>query len=266
MSVFNSGDFFMKSIFILPLFFCELALAQGTAAVFPMSQATTNVDEVVSFSLQNITQNPVKFSYQPACDIDGVEKTGEECLKYFQIEFSLETQHDVFNVSANESLAGKVRLKDRKIGFAIFKPIFEPIQNKKVQGKAGGISFGFSYQPGYLFVVTPVQERLQDLKTTIIETASKTPAVTFTANLQTLKSPTLVNISAKLFDKTTGKIVRFSPLAKEKILDPHRKEIVMEAALKSTDKTDNLCYQFFVENRLAKDTYRLDGCVKKESR
>ncbi len=236
------------------------AFAQGIAAVAPMSKSAGPGDSSISFLVQNLTANEIQLSYQPECDVGGLEVKGEECLKAFDVNFLPPPVEGVFTVPQSGRVEGSVSLKNTNIEFALFKPIFEPANNPSAK-KPEGVAFEFGYQPGYLFIVKPKAQELAPPRfSTIVQGSNR--RVRFSYMLDTLTMPALLNISAKIINKSDKKLIRFLSLAREKIADPKRAILELESDFTLASNKDPVCFQIFVDDRFAKKTNTAEGCER----
>ena len=236
----------------------SLALAQGVAALAPMSKTVGPGEEQIAFLVQNLTTDEIRMSYVPECDIDGKEAKGADCLSAFEVSLSPAALEGILTIPQGGRIEGRVRLKKLALGFALFKPIFEPIRDPGAK-KAKGVSFEFGYQPGYLFIVSP---KPQTLPPPTFSTAVQgtTRRVKFAYGISNFTMPALLNVSAKITRKSDKKLIRFLSLAREKIADPKRATLEMESDFALATNSEPVCFQIFVDDKFAKKTTTSEGC------
>lgn len=236
----------------------SIARAQGLATVFPMSKAVGAAGDGISFVIQNQSENDVDFTYAPECDVDGKELSGEACTPYFEATLNTDLKDGKFKLPARGKVEGRVSLKTGVSRFALFKPLFEPAPSAADKQKPG-VSFEFGYQPGYLFVLKAPSERVTAANFSSLSSQG-TQRLKWVLPVSGVTVPQLLNVSAKLSEKGSNKTLKFLPLAKEKIFDPKRGELLLEADLGKTAVAKTICYELFVNNKFAPDSYKISGC------
>ena len=226
-----SLHFFLGVLPALFLFFVATqgeVFAQGLAVVNPLSAFAKPDTKQLAFSVLSRSAEDTKFSVVHECVIDGKEAKGKECRDAFEVEFDSLQPDGTFELKAGSSVAVKLSAPPVAKSFAMYKPLISPIFQKKT-GEKKGIAFDFDYRPGMLFIVNPEKPNYADfsLETFLI---GKEKRVKVTLPIDFLKSPQVVNMSGKIMEKSTKKMLRLVPLARQKILDPLRKVLVVDGA------------------------------------
>jgi hypothetical protein len=251
---------FTSSLAIVTITFCQprsTAMAQGVAVILPMSEAVYSADETINFTMHSQTEGTSVLSIESRCEVDGKELAGAECDQFFDIQFIPPQQKNEIKIPRETPVKGQVSLKNKAIRFGLFKPIFAPITN--MDSDEAGAAFQFKYQPGYLFVPKPVEQAITkvDFKTA---KRSDTLVALFDLDLSTMTMPSVASISAKILDPKKGTTIRFARLASNKILDPSRKKIALEAEVGSGDQSDPICYELVIQWIGTRQVQKLNGC------
>lgn len=231
--------------------------AQGAAVIMPLSKHVTSADEVISFFIHNRLDTDLKLKYSPRCDVDGTEQSDEDCLKVFSVTFDIPVKSQEIVIPKGGRLRGDVHLTKKELKFALFKPLFVPVLDAPKENSA--VRFDLSYQPGYLFVVNPVKERISklDFDSYVLANARR---ARLKLDLTSLSMPQVVSVSAKLLDAKSKKTLRFVRLASDKIVDPKRKVLELESDFAGPEDKTEVCYQAFVESQTTKEIYNSSNC------
>jgi hypothetical protein len=225
------------------------------------------------FSLQNLSSTNLEIKVSDQCVVDGNKIEGEGCWSFLKIDAAWRDLKDRrLKFAPGERRQFRVSAKESVKVFALFKPLLDPVfvestnsegsLSSKGVGKQAGLEFG--YQPGYLFLKP--QEGLPtrvDVESFGIVESEGTSFARFVFKLTDLPSPTFFNVSAKINEN--GKLLRFVPLAKEKIFDPDRKTLVLEAQVgKKPEKKSKFCYELFFQNQVSLQNGKSQGCETQE--
>jgi hypothetical protein len=236
----------------------QLAKAQGGGAVLPLSAVSLAASADIPFTVYNYGDSDLDFRIDPVCDLDGTEKTGEDCFKVFSLSFDVEMKNGIIRVPKGGRANATVKLLDAgSMRFALFKPIVDPLFPQELGRNA--VAFKINYQPGYLYILKPAEEKLQSF--TFATSANKEQRrANFEFDISALTMPQEVNVSAKISDKASGKLIRFVPLVKNKIVDPRRKKLQVSSDFAPASSKGAVCAQLFVQSSSVKSSYRLDAC------
>lgn len=235
-----------------------VAQAQGGGAVLPLSLVVDAASAEIPFAIYNYGAEDLNFKIDPVCDLDGTEKTGNECYKIFSLTFDLEWKDGVIRVPKGGRANGVLKLLDAgNLRFALFKPIVDPLYAQELGKNA--VAFKINYQPGYLFILKPAFERLSKF-TFATSVGAEQRRGNFEFDISSLTMPQEINVSAKFTEKGSGKLVRFVPLVKNKIVDPRRGKLQVSADFAPSSMKGPVCAQLFVQSRSTKASYRLDAC------
>lgn len=235
----------------------SVAFGQGAAVVTPLSRTLSGSDGVIEFYIHNRLNRELPLRYQAFCEVDGIEKKAQECDATFDVNLASLAKDGLITIPTGGRIEGRVFLKNKEIRYGFFKPLFEPILESDKPGS--GVQFQFKYQPGYLFLVKPSDEKISKVTfdTYIMGTTRR---ARFKLELFGLSMPQEISVSVKIVDKATKKLLRFVPLAKEKIADPRRGTLDLEGDFAGAENKSDVCYQLFVENRTRKDFYKVTDC------
>jgi hypothetical protein len=244
-------------VFFVLLFAGSDLFAQGTAIVMPMSKYVFSKDEAVVFTIHNQLSEPLTFEVIPKCDVDGEVLEGKQCLNYFAMDFSGEFRSGKIEVPKAGSVQGKVRLNASPKRYALYKPLIAPVRNKKKLG--GGVGFEFRYQPGYLFLVAPEKAEFPMPNVTFRSSEQEKLAV-LDFDLKSLTMPSPASISAKIIDKSSGKMLRFVRLASEKIFDPARGQVKLEAGYAPPKDEHVICLDIIVQWLSTNTVQKINNC------
>lgn len=246
------------SAYICMVWQSNAAFGQGGGAVLPLSAVMTSSSDEISFTVYNYSPNDLDFQIDAACDIDGTESTGDNCYKHFKLNFDVEFSNGVVRVPKGGRANGLVSLMNSEnLKFALFKPIIDPLYPQEL-GK-NSVAFKINYQPGYLFLLKPADERLSKVLFNTTINADQRRG-NFEFDLSGLKLPQEVNVSAKFMDKNSGKLIRFVPLVKNKIVDPRRGKLQVSGDFSGAENKSPVCAQIFIQSRTSNSSYRLEAC------
>jgi hypothetical protein len=249
----------LRVIFLVTALLLETPLfGQGAVIVDPISKAVYDKSETVNWSVYNRLDQPLKVKITPHCLVDGRELKEKDCDAFFRLEDSGVASEKLIEIPANQ----KHQLLVRSIGkiekYGLYKPIFDPVLTD--QPVASGVKFVFNYQPGALFLLNPSFEKLELPKATKAK-GLKHSAIMFEFDLKHLANPQVVNISAKVFEKNSKKVVKLLRLANEKIVDPTRNPLNLEVVWGELNDQREVCYELIIQNQsFKKDIYTMSGC------
>ena len=141
-------------IFIMQVtFWAPTLFAQGSIVIVPMSKHALTQDEVISFRVHNQLNSAVMIDLTFECDVDGQSLTAEECRKYFELKIAGEVNPKKIEIPKTGNVGADVKMISAAKKYALFKPVFSPISG--AERKADGVAFDFSYQPGFVFFISP---------------------------------------------------------------------------------------------------------------
>jgi len=233
------------------------AFAQGAAVVMPMSKYVFSKDEVVDLQIHNQLDDHLLLNITPKCEVDGTILEGKECSKFFALDFAHGGNVDKIDVPKNGSIQGSVRLIGAPQRYALYKPLIAPVNNKKPLN--GGVSFEFRYQPGYLFIINADKAEFGMPRLSSRSTSEEKIAV-LDFDLKSLTMPSVASVSAKVIDKKSNKMIRFVRLASEKIFDPARGSITLEAGYAPPKDDAVICLDIIVQWLSTKSLQKINNC------
>jgi hypothetical protein len=233
------------------------AVAQGSAVIMPMSQYLMKQEKTASFNVHNQLKNPMTMDVAYECEVDGVAIKSDECTRYFNLKISNEINPKKFEIQSSGSVEAYVQMIQAAKRYALFKPVFSPI----VAGdsRSNSVAFDFSYQPGILYILNadPVSIATPKFSTRVTDTEK---IAVFDLDLQTMTMPAVASISAKIMDKDSKKMMRFVRLASDKIIDPYRKTVTLEAGYAPPKDTSNACFEVIIQWLSTKSLQKLSNC------
>ena len=231
--------------------------AQGSMVIMPMSKHVLKQQDVVSMNVHNQLQVPLLADVNLECEIDGQGLAGEDCTKYFRLKLGGEINPKKIEIPKSGSIAGDVEMILAAKRYGLLKPVFSPISSG---GKKGdGVAFEFSYQPGYLILINPDPVTLGLPKFSTRVNGDQKVAM-FELDLTTLTMPAVASISAKILDKKTKKMMRFARLASDKIFDPIRKTVTLEAGYAPAKDESETCFDLIVQWASTTTLQKLSSC------
>jgi hypothetical protein len=232
-------------------------LGQGAAVVMPMSHFVFSKDETISFQVHNQLNDSLVLGVDHKCEVDGVELDRTGCAKYFSLQFDVASDGSKIELPKEGSVKGVVSLISTPLRYALFKPLMAPPTGR--QKAAEGVSFEFKYQPGYLFIINPDKA---ELKMPVVSNrmADDQTFSKFEFDLKILSMPAVASLSAKIMDMKSKKMLRFARLASEKILDPTREKIVLEAGYNSVVDPSYVCFEFIIQWVSTRSLQKLTDC------
>lgn len=249
----------VRLVFGFLSFFSGTSLfGQGAVIVDPISKAVYNKTETIDWTVYNRLDRRLKVKVTPHCIIDGNVLQEKACDAVFRLEKSGIASEMVLDIPASQKQQLLVRVVGNIERYGLYKPVFDPVLDD--EPKASGVKFVFNYQPGALFLVNPVFEKLELPKASKSKN-SKHAAIMFEFDVSKFTNPQVVNISAKIVEKDTKKVVKLLRMANEKIIDPTRNPLNLEVVWGSLDDPRQVCYELIVQNQSFKtEIYTLTGC------
>ena len=239
-------------------FFSSQARSQGSLVVMPLSKAVVESSEVLNFYLHNQVEDTLAIAYEPKCDIEGKEIAGHECNLTFDVVYDKPIKDGAFIVPKGGKVAATLRLRNKDLKFAIFKPLFTP--NLATKPKDNLITFQMRYQPGYLYLVHPAEEKIGNIDFAIVETESAR-RMKFKLAIGSLTVPQVIGVTVKVLRKADMKLTRLLRLASDKIIDPKRKTLELEADFaEKSDKTP-VCYEMYIASLGLKSIDKRTNCL-----
>ena len=235
----------------------SVTFAQGSAVVLPMSKYVLKQEDRISFQVHNQLNSHMMMDVNYRCEVDGEDLDGDICMKYFTVKFGSEMNLKKIEIPQLSSVRGEVSLQLPVKRFALFKPIFTPMTTH--EKKTEGVAFDFSYQPGYIFLVSPEPANLSLPKFTVRSTNTEQVAI-FDFDIAEMVTPAIASISAKIIDKENKKMMRFTRLASEKIIDPRRKTLRLEAGYAPPGDKTFACYELLVQWVSDKRIQKITNC------
>lgn len=232
---------------------------QGAAVIIPMSQYILDKSEPANFHVHNQLQRNLAMNIDIKCDVDGMEMNGEECLNIFQIKIDNNVNPRRIEIMKSGSLRGRVELIKSPKQYALLKPIFSP--DKVGESKYNAVSFDFSYQPGYLFLLSSQTPNLTNPTYTTRVVNDEKFAV-FEFDLKDFTMPAVASISAKIAAVDTKKTIRFVRLASEKIIDPRRKSLTLESSFASSKDEAKTCFDLIIQWISSKSIQKISNCTQ----
>jgi len=243
---------------VLCLMIGSRSLAQGTAVVLPLSKVVTSAQEVITFQIHSQVNEELRLKVDYFCEVDGVELSSVDCLKNFVLSFDRPLNDQILQLpDSSTSAQGTLTLTNSPQKYAFFKPLFAPVSS--AEKRKEGLSFDFKYQPGYLFLIKPDQPSIQSLSYSERIT-NDAKIAHFELDLSSLTMPHVASISAKIMDKSSRKLIRFVRLASEKILDPKRMKIEMEAPYGAPNLATQTCYELIIQWNSSTSMQKLTSC------
>lgn len=249
--------FFRFFLVIIVGFWKSNVCAQGSAVVMPMSKYVLNKDEVVNFHIYNQLSETLLLDITPKCDVDGRIFEGEQCAKYFSLQMQSGVSGGKIDVPKGGSVQGSVKLVGFVKRYALFKPLIAPVFNKKSSGSSVG--FEFRYQPGYLFVISQEKTEFTVPKVSFRST-SEEKLVVLDFDLKSLPMPSVATLSAKVMEQKSNKMIRFVRLASEKIFDPARGQIKLEAGYAPPKDERAICLDIIVQWLSSNSIQKINTC------
>ena len=245
-------------ILLTVLLMCSHARAQGSAVVMPMSKYVLNKDEVVNFSIYNQLNEALLLNITPKCDVDGQILEGEQCAQFFSLQFQSGASSGKVDVAKGGSVQASVKLVGGPKRYALFKPLISPVFNKK--SSESSVGFEFRYQPGYLFIISQEKSEFPPPKVSFRSTSEEKIAV-LDFDLKSLPMPSVATLSAKVIDQKSNKLIRFVRLASEKIFDPARGQIKLEAGYASPKDERAICLDIIVQWLATNSVQKINSCA-----
>lgn len=234
------------------------ANGQGSAVVMPLSKAVTDPSESVVFYIHNQIEETLSLSYDLKCDIDGKDEQGEVCAAAFDAQFDIAPKDGKIVIPKHGKVTGNVRLKNKGVRFALYKPIFTPLL--PADQKENLVTFQMKYQPGYLFLVRPGDEKISqgDFRTVDTETARR---FKFQLDISNLTVPQVIGVTVKVLKKADKKLVRLVRVASDKIADPKRKTLDLEGDFAEKGDKTEVCYEMYITNLGSKAIDKRTNCL-----
>lgn len=229
------------------LFISTALRAQGALTVNPISGYTAEKQGVLKVTIQNLTDKKIRFEIVRDCDIDGSEYSGKECDNFFKISTDAPEKNKNFELESHARASLTVSLAKNINSYALFKPLIRALFDDGLP--KNGIGFEFNHRPGMLFLIKPGSDKLTDV--TFSTTTSQTARVaTFNFDVKKFSSPRVTNVSAKLLNASSKKLLRFARLAEEKIVDPRREILKLEVEYgRLEDPAETLCYELYIQDK-----------------
>jgi hypothetical protein len=219
------------------------SLAQENIAVNPLSSHVGDERSPLNITIQNISSSPLNVEIKHFCDVDGVNYSGDDCLRYFELSVGSKDFSPVQKLASHSRADVAIRLKSQVTRYALYKPVIKQMKEKSPLRK--GVGFEFDYQPGALFLIAP-EARKYDLPKFDLKLDGGRKIVRFEWDLESWKTPQVLSVSAKIIDKNTRKIIKFVRLADGRIVDPSRKRVVLQSEITSGDQAPSACYEVFI--------------------
>ena len=246
------------------------SFAQGVLAVNPISHFSAKSPYEVVFFLQNLSAEPLELKVTDQCVVDGKKLDGSACLRHLRVDPGWpDSNGGKLKFEPGERRQFRVAAKDSVKIFALFKPLLDPLpfvsgksnSSKGNESPANQAGLEFGYQPGFL-ILRPQEEMPTQVEVSSFELqeAKGETFARFVLNLGKLPFPSVFNVSAKVTED--GKLLRFFSLAKEKIFDPDRKSLSLEAQVgKVPEKASKICYEVFFQNQVSLRNGKTTGCA-----
>jgi hypothetical protein len=238
------------------------AWGQGALAITPMSSQSADKQAVLRSSIQNMTAKPLVFELKMECDVDGAELSGPACAKFIRLTTDGVQKNGQYEIAANARLTISASLIGPVESYALFKPFIRPLMQSESARKSG-VGFEFNYRPGFLFLLRPADDPLV-VDSFATRTNDAARIASFSFDIKKFKSPHVATISAKIVHASTGQLVRFARLAEDKIIDPRREKLELEAEYaKLSDPDAPVCYELYIQEKKAgASLQKLSNCKR----
>lgn len=231
---------------------------QGAALITPMSDVSLEPARILDFAIFNRLQKELVLTVKHYCEIDNKEYEGIACDQYFRVNYSDGYLNERLTLGAQKNISVKVQLKNFAVKYALFKPKFEPLEEKQPKK---GIRFVFGYQPGFLYLVKADNKTKLKKPVAAILDNGENKLIHFKFDVTKLPMPQILNISARVTNKKTGKTVKLVKMATNKIVDPSRKTLDIQGIYGDAGFKDDVCYQLYIKP-VSKNgkLYKIKGC------
>ena len=250
-----------KVVISILLFSGSNIFAQGVALITPMSDVSLEASKVISYTIFNRLEKETTLTVQHYCDVDGKEMEGMACEKYLRVSYSKGYKNDRLKLPAKTATNVKIQVRDFGVKYVLFKPKYEPFEEKK---STKGIRFIFGYQPGFLFLLKPnVNERLQDPDASIV-TSNEHRLLQLNFDVSKLSTPQVVNITVRVTGRKGKKTLKLIKMATKKIVDPKRKLFTVQGIVGDKNFNRKICYQAYIKSAAENaQLYKINSCSVK---